>query len=310
VSRAGIRGHALRIFGGLTDEKTADQIVNQLFGGIQGEAVIGLLGMGFQVLKNDPGRFGRGGYVQPTYNLEGELTWLLAKNLANPEQEAGLKKLIAVLTRFAMVFGGFGKSWRRVDHRLFYEEYYEDEYKSLIGCHWEWLEERSLLQDVQVRKLDQVAGFIDKVRQADQEWMTLQGINTNSNQIAPWREAWHRDRVQVWGREAESREDSQAIFWLHAPYQEEIRGIQREGSIYKSSITGSMGQIGRLWHRMYPLVRLVKNPQDSNGEPIPKKTTKYLELLTIFPDNSTKSRQFLEFLNSQINRSNSFQKLW
>jgi CRISPR-associated protein Cmr6 len=89
---------------------------------------------------------------------------------------------------------------------LFYEEYYEDEYKSLIGCHWEWLGERSLLQDVPVRKLDQVAGFIDKVRQAAQEWMTLQGINTNSNQIASWREAWHRDRVQVWGREAENQQ--------------------------------------------------------------------------------------------------------
>ncbi|MDJ0675476.1 MAG: RAMP superfamily protein [Calothrix sp. MO_167.B42] len=310
IFRAGIRGHALRIFGGLTDAKTADGIVNQLFGGIQGEAVIGLLGMSFRVLKNHPGSFGRGGYIQPTYNLEGELTWLLAKNLPNSEQEQALKKLIAALTRFAMVFGGFGKSWRRADHRLFYEEYYEDEYKSLIGCHWQWLGERSLIQDVQVRKLEQVAGFIKKVRQIAQDWLVLQGITTNTRKIAPWREAWHQDKVQVWGREAVNAEDSQAIFWLHGAYQEEIRGVQPKGSIYKSSLTGKMGQIGRLWHRMYPVVRLVKNPQDPNGKPLAKPTLKYLEFLTIFPDNSSESRDFLRFLDAEQSRENGFKKLW
>ena len=310
IFRAAIRGHALRIFGGLTDADTADRIVNNLFGGIQGEAIIGLLGMGFRVLKDNPGTFGRAGYLQPTYDIEGELTWLLAKKLPNAEHEKALKNLIAALTRFAMVFGGFGKSWRRADHRLFYEEYYENEYKSLIGCHWQWLGERSLVLDVQVRKLQQVGSFIDKVRQTAQEWMQIQGITPNSGQKAPWREAWHADNVQVWGRAAENQEDSQAIFWLHQPYQQKIKGIQAEGSIYRSSLTGRMGQIGRLWHRMYPFVRLVKNPQDAKGKPIPKKTLKYLEFLTLFPDNSTESRQFIEFLNSQRNRPNSFQKLW
>lgn len=294
----------------VTQTLSACSWVNNLFGGIQGEAIIGLLGMSFQLLKDNPGTFGRSGYMQPTYNIEGELTWLLAKKLPNPEHEEALKKLISALTRFAMVFGGFGKSWRRADHRLFYEEYYENEYKSLIGCHWQWLGERSLALDVQVRNLNQVGGLIDKVRQTAQDWMQLQGITPNSAQKAPWREAWHHDTVEVWGREADSKEDSQAIFWLHQPYQEEIRGIQPEGSIYRSSLTGQMGQIGRLWHRMYPVVRLVRNPQDPNGKPIPKTTPKYLEFLTLFPDNSTESRQFIQFLNSQQNHPNSFQRLW
>ncbi len=235
---------------------------------------------------------------------------MLAKKLPHPEHEEALKKLICALTRFAMVLGGFGKSWRRADHRLFYEEYYENEYKSLIGCHWQWLTERSLALDVQVRKLDQLGGFIDKVQQTAIEWMQLQGITPNPAQKAPWREAWHHDTVQVWGREADSTEDSQAIFWLHQPYQDEIRGIQPSGSIYRSSLTGQMGQIGRLWHRMYPVVKLVRNPQDPNGKPIPRTTPKYLEFLTLFPDNSTESRQFLQFLNSQQNHPNSFQRLW
>jgi len=309
IFRASVRGHALRIFGGLTNADVADKIVNNLFGGIQGEAIIGLLGMSFQVLKdNNPESFGRGGYAQPTYNLEGELTWLLAKKLPNPQHEEALKKLVAALTRFAMVLGGFGKSWRRADHRLFYEEYYENEYKSLIGCHWQWLGERSLITDVQVRKLDQVGDFIDKVRQTAQDWMQLQGVKPNPQQKASWREAWHPDTVQVWGREARDAEDSEAIFWLHGPYQEAISRTLPEQSIYRSSITGQMGQIGRLWHRMYPIVRLVKNPQD--GKPKPQKKPGYLEFLTIFPDNSPESRHFLQFLNSQSNRPNNFQKLW
>ena len=123
-------------------------------------------------------------------------------------------------------------------------------------------------------------------------------------------EAWHPDNVQVWGREAENKEDARAIFWLHKPYQEEIRSIQSEGSIYRSSVTGQMGQIGRLWHRMYPVVRLIKNSQDPKGKPIPKKTFKYLEILTFFPDDSRESQDFIKFLNSQQNRLNNFQQLW
>jgi len=309
IFRAAVRGHALRLFGGLTNADMADKIVNHLFGGIHGEAMIGLLGMSFRVLKDyNSESFGKGRYRQPTYHLEGELTWLLAKRLPNPEHEETLKKLVAALTRFAMVLGGFGKSWRRADHRLFFEEYYEDQYKSLIGCHWQWLGERSLMTDVQVRKLDQVGSFIDKVRQTAQDWMQLQGLTPNPQQKASWREAWHPDTVQVWGREAQDVEDSKAIFWLHEAYQQATSKTQPEQSIYRSSITGRMGQIGRLWHRMYPIVHVVKNPQDQ--KPKPRKTRGYLELLTIFPDNSPESRQFLQFLNSQSNRPNNFQKLW
>jgi hypothetical protein len=50
--------------------------------------------------------------------VEGELIWHLTQTLATEERDA-LTKLIAALTRFAMLLGGFGKSWRRADHRLF-----------------------------------------------------------------------------------------------------------------------------------------------------------------------------------------------
>lgn len=49
VFRAGIRGHAMRIFGGLTDANTAEDLVDTLFGGIRrGSDQVGLLSMAFQ----------------------------------------------------------------------------------------------------------------------------------------------------------------------------------------------------------------------------------------------------------------------
>lgn len=106
--------------------------------------------------------------------------------------------------------------------------------------------------------------------------------------------------MQVWGRLADEAEDCEAIRWLHGPYREAIHSVGiSEGSIYRSSVTGQVGQIGRLWHRMYPLVRLVKNPKDPGGKPIPKQTNQYFELLTLFPDNSLESNELLEFLQSE-----------
>ena len=66
-----------------------------------------------------------------------------------------------------------------------------------------------------------------------------------------------------------------------------------------------MSRIGCLWHRMYPVVRLLQNKEDASKK-IGKTTSEYLELLTIFPDNSQVSNQFLEFLET----SSEFQLLW
>ncbi|MDX2098054.1 MAG: hypothetical protein SFW36_09790 [Leptolyngbyaceae cyanobacterium bins.59] len=306
VFRAAIRGHALRLFGGLTDEANADRMVNELFGTTTGKGTVGLLGMGFRTSDLVLETFGKGSYTQPTYEVSGELTWLLTQELASPEEREALTKLIVALTRFAMVFGGFGKSWRRADHRLFYPDYYDEGYKPLIGCHWQWNGERSLRNDSQVRKLEDIGPFIHQVRQIATQWMTLRKIPTAA-QPTPWRETWHPSKVQVWGRLASEAEDSEAIHWLHGPYREAIPQARiREGSIYRSSVTGQVGQIGRLWHRLYPVVILRKNP-DNPKKPIPRQTSQFLELLTLFPDDSTEAIDFLNFLETQ---QKSFVKLW
>ncbi|MFY7884257.1 MAG: RAMP superfamily protein, partial [Dolichospermum sp.] len=80
IFRGAIRGHSLRIFGGLTDAKNAEKLVNQLFGGIDGEATQGLLAVDFCVKSLELGTFAKG-YKEPTYTVTGELRWILTQSL-------------------------------------------------------------------------------------------------------------------------------------------------------------------------------------------------------------------------------------
>lgn len=132
-------------------------------------------------------------------------------------------------------------------------------------------------------------------------------MTPNPNNLAPWREAWHPQNVQVWGRLAENVDDSVAIEWFHGAYRQAIPTAKiPKGSIYRSSVTGQMGQIGRLWHRMYPVVRLIKSPEDPS-KPKPVNSKQYLELLTFFPDGSAESEEFKKYLSSE---QKMFTKLW
>lgn len=308
IFRAALRGHALRIFGGLTDSKIAEQLVEDLFGGIQhGEATVGLLGFQFHASQLEINSFGSGNYAQPAYQVEGELIWFLAKPISDPNQELILKKLVGKLMQFAMILGGFGKSWRRADHRKFFEEYYENNYKALIGCHWQWLGENTQGRNVQVSRLEKVGEFLDNVRQTAREWIQSQNKPLREAEWAQdWREAWHPNNVQVWGRIADNVDESAAVRWFHQPYQQRIQGIQSEGSIYRSPVTGKIGQISLIWHRMYPLIVLRRDPENPR-KPIVRPSPRYLEIITIFPDGSTKSNDFLEFLNSHPEQ---FEQLW
>jgi len=304
IFRAAIRGHALRIFGGLTDAKTAEDLVDNLFGGIQKrDPTVGLLGLQFRELKLAIGSFGSGKFAQPTYKVDGDLVWFLTRPLANPDQETKLKALVTKLVQFALVFGGFGKSWRRVDHRKFFEEYYEDSHKGLIGCHWEWLGEKIKIRNAQaqIAKPEKLADLIEKVRQAARDWILTQNKPIQENRWAKdWREAVHPSNVQVWARVADNSEESAAVYWFHRAYDSE--GL----SIKKSSVAGKLGQISRIWHRMYPIVLLKRNPKDPQ-KTIVQSTPRFLEILTIFPDNSDECLDFIDFLETN---PDNFQRVW
>lgn len=304
IFRAALRGHALRIFGGLTNADRAEQLVEELFGGVSGSGKVGLLRLGFQTRRLILDKFGKNGYEQPTYNVEGDVIWSLTRSLPNQEQTIALQKLVTDLMWFAMLLGGFGKSWRRADHRLFYEN---DDYEKLIGCHWQWSGEIDRRNALRVWKPNKIGKFVDSVLETAKAWMELQGITPEPDRHADWREAWHPSCVKVWGRIAQTRDECKAISWLHEPYQKGISKADKDRRIKGTSVTGNIGQIGCLWHRMYPpKIRLVPptNPQE---KPQLKPNNRYLELLTIFPDGSPESNQFLEFLNT---KPEEFEQLW
>jgi CRISPR-associated protein Cmr6 len=300
--RAALRGHALRIFGGLTSATIAEQLVKELFGGIQNGTEVGLLGFQFNDSKLTLSPFGQYGYEQRTYGVEGDLTWFLTHLIEDSEKQTALKKLVASLMQFSMVLGGFGKTWRRVDHRLFYDQ---ADYEKLIGCHWQWVGDKALSQNAKVWRLNMVGTFIDKVQQQAKAWTTMCGRQVGTEWAQDWRESWHSSNVQVWGREASSDDNCEAIAWFHKPYQSAI-GSSPALSIKQSSLTGKMSQVGRIWHRMYPVTEIRKNPDDPK-KPIIRKTLKYLELLTIFPDDSEQTQAFLDFLHTN---PYGFEKLW
>jgi CRISPR-associated protein Cmr6 len=297
VFRAALRGHALRLFGGLTNERNTEALVDTLFGGIQkNEGKWGLLAMQFDERTLDLN------HQKGTYSVMGDLSWQLTQPISI-EAQAALKELVKRLIQFAMVLGGFGKSWRRADHRLFLEEYE----KQMIGCHWQWAGRNSPVVHNPVRKLEQVTTCIAKVQEAALSWMKIQGCTPNPAQFAEWRETWHPSNVQVWGRFADSREASTAVQWLHQPYSYHYQGKQEVPIRIKgTSVTGKLNQIGRIWHRMYPII-LTKPDPDNTDKRIPKTTPGYLELLTVFPDDTTDFDQFLTFLESN---QTDFQRLW
>jgi CRISPR-associated protein Cmr6 len=104
--------------------------------------------------------------------------------------------------------------------------------------------------------------------------------------------------VQIWGRLADDEDDSLAVGWFHGPY---LKNNTQSQSIKGSSLTGKMGNIGRIYHRMYPHYKKTKEGS------IRRVGSEYVELLTIFPDRNDSTRQFLDFLATP---NSEFTKLW
>jgi CRISPR-associated protein Cmr6 len=294
--KAALRGHTLRILGGLVDEVVAKSLTQKIWGGIPdkggtGDAVVGYVGIDFAIegfaiegepemeehIYNQITKSGRQIEVKmPTYKLSGGKLNLIRVREVKPELEVFLISLI----KFSVLFGGFGKSWRRVHHKLFYPGYFSRNDKPMIGCHWELTAASQNFLVNPNSDLNGITSFIEEIRRQAIAWIQSELSNYQPGFARDWREAWHPNKVEVWGRQTNKK--SHAIAWFHGNYQDQRK-------ICKSTLTGSMGKIGRIWHRMYPI---------ENG---------FVELLTIFPDNSSQTRDFLTFLDSD---SSGFRKLW
>lgn len=289
--KAALRGHTRRLFGGFVDEATAEELTYELWGGIQGKAKAGLLGVVFNG-EAELGTHGRGSFAVPTYTVkDGWLRVVQTRDIPD-ERCHELIKLVARLMQFSLLLGGFGKSWRRVDHRLFYPQYYTDSNKPLIGCHWKLSEKKLHPVYVTINDLQDVGKAIEKIRNQCHRWIMSHPNIKLREKPCHWREAWHADKVQVWGRVASDKADSRAVSWFHGPYQ-------NQATIKGSELTGRLGAIGRIWHRMYP--RVIREADHLVAKP------EFVELLTLFPDSSQQTQRFINFLATP---QSGFTKLW
>ena len=323
--KAALRGHTRRLFSGITDAATAESITKQLWGGFESrKAIVGLLGIAFSApsLAEDFYTYTKDGRSRdmPIYETGDSLLNLLVMREVSEQDRKNLKVWTTQLMKFSMLLSGFGKSWRRVDHRLFSHHQFLPRYLTdaqgrninpMIGVHWHYMDRFKSFY-VSVEELENITTFLDNFHQRTRELLerrVLEFLRKASYPVNPLtdevRESWYKGNVEVWGRIAKNACDSRAITWFHGPYQ----GVE---SIKHSELTGWSSrndrqpktQIGRIWHRMYPRYR-------KQGEELIE-TGEYIELLTIFPNRSgnedevQKTADFLKFLDE----STDFKHLW
>jgi len=253
--RAAIRGMALRLFGGLTDAQTAMRVVGRLFGSLsrdEGQNV-GLLATAYTEPEVNLGSYGQGSWEQPIYATSGLLQWRLMRAASRGEDPTLLAELLASLHGLTMAMAGFGRGWRRPDHRIFYPSYYrQPRPKPPIGCYWQWSDPAKLPGWIHVQSPGELTQLLQRSQKLAARW--LQATATNPGQSASWREVIHPQRMRIWTREASDALDARAIEWFH--WEPRGGSDQRPDprDLKKTDLAGRVNQVGRIWNRLLPLI--------------------------------------------------------
>lgn len=236
--RSAIRAMALRLFGGVTTEEKARKAVDQLFGGLgAGEAAqLGLLEMAYthSMVQLDG----------PVFTTSGLLQWRVQRPFAAGKSEETLRKLLAALHGLTMALAGFGRTWRRPDHRIFKPRYT----KTPIGCHWQWLDSGALPKGIHVQSGLDLERLLREARGLAREWLGIRG--STPFVLPPWREVMAPERMMVWVREASHAEDAKVIHWFHEP---PLKRSDLAGRLQNQRIDDLPTRVGRIWNRLLPL---------------------------------------------------------
>lgn len=308
--RAAIRGMALRLFGGLTDEASARQAVGRIFGSLsQGEGHnVGLLATAYTDAVINLGSYGSR-WEQPIYASSGLLQWRLMRSPDKAESMEILKELLAALHGITMSLAGFGRGWRRPDHRIFNPQYG----KTPIGCHWQWRDPEQLPPWIHVQSARDLTRLLQRSRQLASRWLQATGVHLGKP--APWREVIHPERMLIWAREADGQDDAEALNWFHR-----IPGSVASGDhpdpreLRATDLAGRVDKVGRIWNRMLPL----KIQRQSAGSAMPRGAAtarpnaakrprgdvqinvhsgRFLETLVLFPTTTQHSKAFIEMMD-------------
>jgi CRISPR-associated protein Cmr6 len=275
--RAAIRGMALRIFGGLCDEYTAELKVDELFGGITGEKPRrGILNCRF-IDKNLPLlQQSRTKYPFTVYTVSGRLQWGVnsLKRDISDEELCNIKLLLEVLHGLVMTLGGFGKGWRRIDHEIFGKSLNESGYTTVpIGCHWQWDDYESLPSLLKIMSGADIISLLETARSCA---LKLIGLGSGSK-VAEWQEVIHPQRAFIWTRIAADPTDSLAMKWFHAkdfenssvPVELRLHRTEIGGRLENKKFNDGPTSVSRAWHRMYPLLGHQETPRLNNADAKP-----------------------------------------
>jgi CRISPR-associated protein Cmr6 len=249
--RAAIRGMALRLFGGLTDDRSALKAVGRIFGSLSREEGqnVGLLATAYTDAMVELGSSGRGNWAQPIYATSGQLQWRLTRSPGSNDSQELLAELLAALHGLTMSLGGFGRGWRRPDHRIFDPEYG----KTPIGCHWQWRETASLPAWIHVQSAQDLAQLLLRAQKLAARW--LQKTDVRVGDVAPWREVLHPQRMLIWTRTASDPLDAVAIDWFHwAPGSGGPDRRKDPRELKGTDLAGRVNQVGRIWNRLLPIL--------------------------------------------------------
>jgi len=238
--KANLRGHLYRLLAGVCDsELVVKREVNRLLGGTDTEGVI-------QLFWDDQGTQLNLQQQSAIYEAKGTLH--LAASVRAQLQDLQFAKDVL---KFAYVMGGFGKSWRRVWHKDFYNPVYDQNYPRLIGCHWKATE----FNDIETTQ--DLKEVLENLNQTCRD-----RLGSNPLRSLTWREAWHLERVAVYSKIVSQ---SQAIRLFH---DETFKTTPAIGGKKPGDLRPKF--VSSVWHRMLP----IENNQ-------------YLEIVTVFHGDRT-----------------------
>jgi CRISPR-associated protein Cmr6 len=307
--RAAIRSMALRLFAGIVDSNRAQMEVKRLFGGFNpgGKPYVGLLASRFSHLQTPLiGRFGEGPNQQDVFVCDGQLSWHLTQNTIVDRDCLG--QLVGYLHALVVALGGFGRSWRRPDHRIFLPSYRTRP----IGCYWE---SGQLTPGVDLpTSSEEIRFLLENAASRASQWLKKETpiwradlpLWTVRQTFPIWREVIHPKRMIVWSRVIDSAEMAMALRWTHAPLHDENRAPAL--NLSQSKLKGSMGLVSRLWISVTPISRMCDTRnlqpvssrpqyQDCNVQLKDRSNGPFLETVTCFPDPDNQNDDQYAFIN-------------
>jgi CRISPR-associated protein Cmr6 len=225
--KASLRGHFQRLLAGVVgDRNKLDSQVNRLFGSSSSPGAIQIFweSRPWDPKKEEKVKEGMFGATK-TFKARG----ILHLDASKREDV----ELIEQVLKFGFIMGGFGKSWRRASHELFYKTYRKFE----IGCHWKL--DPTDLTWIDIKSTDALQSFLTEVHQN-----YVSRFGGGKAVALDWREAWHPDRVSVYA----TTKKSKAIELFHDDIYKKTPAIGG-----KNPGDDRPKFMSSVWHRMLPI---------------------------------------------------------